>query len=172
MPATAVPTAEDMLRIWRADRYVQDPSARNYLRWIKWFCFYAARHGLDERSELTQYVGAAHTKERSNGLPRVYPGRHHRDRGLGITFAQRVLGCRRSELERSVAGRLRLSDAERVTLGEIGHRLGRKALGEVATAAPPDTVLGRTGGSSPVNSMDRGQVEPRAGRQSAKKSRS
>jgi putative transposase len=39
-------------------------------------------------------------------------------------------------------GRLRLSDAERVTLGEIGHRLGRKALGEVATAALPDTILG------------------------------
>jgi putative transposase len=29
-----------------------------------------------------------------------------------------------------------------VTLGEIGHRLGRKALGEVATAALPDTILG------------------------------
>jgi putative transposase len=39
-------------------------------------------------------------------------------------------------------GRLRLSDAERVTLGEIGHRLGRKALSEVATAALPDTILG------------------------------
>jgi hypothetical protein len=31
-------------------------------------------------------------------------------------------------------GRLRLSDAERAKLGKIGHRLGRKALGEVATA--------------------------------------
>jgi len=39
-------------------------------------------------------------------------------------------------------GRLRLSDAERVTLGEIGHRMGRNALGEVATAALPDTILG------------------------------
>ena len=38
-------------------------------------------------------------------------------------------------------GRLRLSDAERAKLGEIGHRLGRKALGEVATAALPDTIL-------------------------------
>src|SRR6201987_2108271 len=37
---------------------------------------------------------------------------------------------------------MRLSDAERVTLGEIGHRLGRKALGEVATTALPDTILG------------------------------
>jgi putative transposase len=40
-------------------------------------------------------------------------------------------------------GRLRLSGAERMTLGEIGHRLGRKALGEVATAGLPDTILGR-----------------------------
>jgi putative transposase len=38
-------------------------------------------------------------------------------------------------------GRLKLSDAERATLGEIGHRLGRKALAEVATVARPDTIL-------------------------------
>ena len=38
-------------------------------------------------------------------------------------------------------GRLKFSDAERAKLGEIGRRLGRKALGEVATAALPDTIL-------------------------------
>ena len=38
-------------------------------------------------------------------------------------------------------GRPRFSDAERATLGEIGHRLGRKALGEVANADKPDTIL-------------------------------
>ena len=38
-------------------------------------------------------------------------------------------------------GRLKLSDAERGTLGEIGHGLGRKALAEVATVARPDTIL-------------------------------
>jgi hypothetical protein len=38
-------------------------------------------------------------------------------------------------------GRVKLSDAERAKLGEIGHRLGRKALGKVATAALPDTIL-------------------------------
>jgi integrase/recombinase XerD len=53
MSATAVPTTEDMFRIWRADRCVQDASARNYIRWIKWFRFYADQHGLEERSELT-----------------------------------------------------------------------------------------------------------------------
>jgi putative transposase len=58
---------------------------------------------------------------------------------------QRVLGCRKSEnriLKTQLQGRLRLSNAERATLGEIGHRLGRKALGEVASAAMPDTILG------------------------------
>jgi putative transposase len=39
-------------------------------------------------------------------------------------------------------GRLKLSDAERGVLGEIGHRLGRKVLAEVATVARPDTILG------------------------------
>src|SRR5258708_12336490 len=39
-------------------------------------------------------------------------------------------------------GRLKLSDAERGVLGEIGHRLGRKVLADVATIARPDTILG------------------------------
>jgi putative transposase len=38
--------------------------------------------------------------------------------------------------------RLKLSDAERCALGEIGHRLGRKVLAEVARVARPDTILG------------------------------
>ena len=38
-------------------------------------------------------------------------------------------------------GRLRLPDAVGARLGEIGHRLGRKVLGEVATVARPDTIL-------------------------------
>jgi putative transposase len=45
-------------------------------------------------------------------------------------------------LKAQFEGRLQLSDAERARLGEIGHRLGRKALSEVATAALPDTILG------------------------------
>src|SRR5450759_4837287 len=44
-------------------------------------------------------------------------------------------------LRGQLKGRLKFSDAERATLGEIGHRLGRKALGEVANAALPDTIL-------------------------------
>jgi putative transposase len=37
--------------------------------------------------------------------------------------------------------RLRLSDPERSTLAEIGKRLGRKALAQVACVAKPDTIL-------------------------------
>jgi hypothetical protein len=44
-------------------------------------------------------------------------------------------------LKAQLKGCLRLSDAERAKLGEIGHRLGRKSLGEVATTALPDTIL-------------------------------
>jgi putative transposase len=45
-------------------------------------------------------------------------------------------------LRAQLKGRLRLSDAERASLGEIAHRLGRKALEDVANAARPDTILG------------------------------
>ena len=44
-------------------------------------------------------------------------------------------------LKAQLNGRLTLSDADRATLGEIGHRLGRKVLAEVATVAQPDTIL-------------------------------
>jgi putative transposase len=44
-------------------------------------------------------------------------------------------------LRAQLKGRLQLSDGERATLGEIGHRLGRKVLGEVANVARPDTIL-------------------------------
>jgi putative transposase len=44
-------------------------------------------------------------------------------------------------LKAQLKGQLKLSDAERATLGEIGHRLGRRALAEVATVARPDTIL-------------------------------
>jgi putative transposase len=39
------------------------------------------------------------------------------------------------------ARRLLLTDAERKTLAEIGHKLGRQALQEIATIAKPDTIL-------------------------------
>src|ERR1700692_982343 len=44
-------------------------------------------------------------------------------------------------LRAKLPSRLRLTDAERATLAEIGKRLGRKALREVARVAQPDTIL-------------------------------
>src|SRR5438034_3825922 len=44
-------------------------------------------------------------------------------------------------LKAHLKGRPKLSDVERATLGEVGHRLGRKVLGDVATVAQPDTIL-------------------------------
>jgi integrase/recombinase XerD len=51
--AEVSPTVEDVLRVWHADRCVQDSSAGLYLQWIKRFRAYCARYGLDERAELT-----------------------------------------------------------------------------------------------------------------------
>ena len=45
-------------------------------------------------------------------------------------------------LKAQLKGRLRLSDGERRALGEIGRRLGRKVLADIATVARPDTILG------------------------------
>ena len=45
-------------------------------------------------------------------------------------------------LKAQIKGRLLLSEADKATLAEIAHRLGRKALEEVAATAMPDTILG------------------------------
>jgi putative transposase len=45
-------------------------------------------------------------------------------------------------LRAQVKGRLHFSDSERTTLAEIGHRLGRKSLEDIAVAAKPETILG------------------------------
>jgi len=51
------------------------------------------------------------------------------------------LAAENRNLKAQLKGQLKLSDAERVTLAEIGHRLGRKVLAEVATVARPETIL-------------------------------
>lgn len=45
-------------------------------------------------------------------------------------------------LKNQLEGRLRLTDSERISLAEIGKRLGRKALHEVANIVRPETILG------------------------------
>ncbi len=44
-------------------------------------------------------------------------------------------------LRAQIKGRLKLTDAERKTLAEIGKRLGKKALEEVASIVKPETIL-------------------------------
>ena len=45
-------------------------------------------------------------------------------------------------LHNQLTGRVRLSDGERTALAEIGYRLGKQALQDVATIVTPDTILG------------------------------
>src|SRR5574337_34825 len=52
-PAARIPTIDDMRRVWRGDRCVQDRSAGTYLSWIRRFRAYCQLHELEERSELT-----------------------------------------------------------------------------------------------------------------------
>jgi transposase InsO family protein len=44
-------------------------------------------------------------------------------------------------LRKQIQGRVRLSDGERKTLAEIGKRLGKRALEEIATLVTPNTIL-------------------------------
>ena len=66
-------------------------------------------------------------------------------------------------LKAQIKARLRLSDAERITLAEIGHRLGRKALEEVAAVANQTRFWAGIGSSSLTSLMDRRRVELTAG---------
>src|SRR5262247_3933718 len=45
-------------------------------------------------------------------------------------------------LRSQITGRVRLTDGERKTLADIGQKLGKQALQEVATIVKPDTMLG------------------------------
>src|SRR5712691_1438757 len=45
-------------------------------------------------------------------------------------------------LRNQIKGRLRLSDGERTALADLGQKLGKQALQEVATIVKPDTILG------------------------------
>jgi putative transposase len=44
-------------------------------------------------------------------------------------------------LRQQITGRLQLTDGERKTLAELGKKLGRQALAEVATIVKPETIL-------------------------------
>ena len=59
-----------------------------------------------------------------------------------LLLRKEYLAAENRILKAQIKGRLRLSDPEKKTLAEIGHRLGRKAFEDVANAAVPDTILG------------------------------
>ena len=65
--------------------------------------------------------------------------------------------------------RLRLSNAERSTLAEIGKKLGRKGLEKVALVARPDTILAWFPSWSPGSSTDPSTGRTRVGRGSVRK---
>jgi putative transposase len=44
-------------------------------------------------------------------------------------------------LRRQITGHMRLSNGERKTLAEIGKRLGKQALEDIAAIVNPDTIL-------------------------------
>jgi hypothetical protein len=70
-------------------------------------------------------------------------------------------------LRAQIKGRLLLSEAEKATLAEIAHRLGRKALEELAAVAKPDTLVAgyrklianKSDGSKFRKSRDRPRVD-------------
>jgi transposase len=59
-----------------------------------------------------------------------------------LLLRNEYLAAENRMLRGQIKGRLLLSEEEKATLAEIAHRLGRKALEEVACTARPDTILG------------------------------
>jgi hypothetical protein len=60
-------------------------------------------------------------------------------------------------LRNQIDGRVQLTDSERKELAEIGAKLGKKALKEIATVAQPDTILAwnRKFADQPVDTSER-----------------
>ena len=59
-----------------------------------------------------------------------------------LLLQNEYLAAENRMLRAHLPSRLRLSDPQRSTLAEIGKRLGRKALAQVACVAKPSTILG------------------------------
>ena len=74
-------------------------------------------------------------------------------------------------LRNQITGRVRLSNGERKTLAEIGQKLGKQALEEIATIVKPDTILAwhrklvaqKFDGSAPAQGTRTTEGRPRAG---------
>jgi len=73
----------------------------------------------------------------------AHPGLCDGDGGSGAAGGRNeYLAAENRILKAQLNGRPKLSAAERGALGEVGHRLGRKVLADIATVARSDTVLG------------------------------
>jgi hypothetical protein len=59
-----------------------------------------------------------------------------------LLLRNEYLAAKNRILKSQLKTRLQPTDAERITLAEIAHRLGRKALKDVANVVKPDTLLG------------------------------
>ena len=65
----------------------------------------------------------------------AYPGLRDGDSDQELLARNVYLVAENRIMKAQLKGRLKLSDAERGALGEIGHRLGRKVLADIATVA-------------------------------------
>jgi putative transposase len=59
-----------------------------------------------------------------------------------VLLQNEYLAAEKRILRAQLPKRLRLTDPQRSTLADIGKRLGRKALEQVACVVKPDTILG------------------------------
>ncbi len=78
-----------------------------------------------------------------------------------VLLRNEYLAAENRILRALIKGRLRLTDPQKRTLAEIGKRLGRKALEEVASIVKPDTLLGGIGSWSYGSSIVQRSLEPR-----------
>src|SRR5215471_5578576 len=76
-----------------------------------------------------------------NGLG-AHAGLRDGDRRSGAAGAERISGCREPHPQGASEWSAEAIGRRAKMLGEMGHRLGRKALADVATVARPDTILG------------------------------
>ena len=58
-----------------------------------------------------------------------------------LLLCNEYLAAENRILMEQLQGRLRLTSPQRITLAEIGSRLGRKALADVANIVKPETIL-------------------------------
>ena len=102
------------VKTWGADRAALSPQP-------PWFTEYMGYHGVMPWKRLLAYITGSVDEE--------------------LLLRNEHLITENRILRGQIRGRLRLTDGERRTLAEIGKRLGRTLLAEVASIVSPDTIL-------------------------------